>query len=150
MTSRQSWLRKANDDLLGALTLFHRGLLFCFVGEIHRGLAEMRAGVMARKKVSVADRARAAEMPSVFALHGAGEDNGEEALVHWLAGAGRFAEARALGERTLGGTPTQLPREMMVGAHQTDIFRGLGYAYTHAGVTRGSSPRVCNGGDGAA
>lgn len=121
---------EASDDLLGALTLFHRGLLSCFVGEINRGLAEMNAGVMARARVSVADRVRAAGMPNVFALHDAREDNGEEALVLWLAGAGRYAEARALGERTLGGTPTQLPRRMIVGAHQTDIFRGLGYAYT--------------------
>lgn len=119
---------EAQDELLRALALFNRGLLSCFIGEIRRGLGEMEAGVMALKQISVADRARAAGMPNVFALQD--PSHGEGTLVLWLAIAGRHVEARALGERMLGGTPTQLPRTMIVGRNQNDIFKGLGHAYT--------------------
>jgi len=87
------------DPALDACLAFDRGLFRCFVGDLARGIAEMRAGVAAYDALPPAERARV--WPRRADNRRPTESDGRATLALWLADAGRYAEARALSERVL-------------------------------------------------
>jgi DNA-binding CsgD family transcriptional regulator len=85
------------DPALDACIALQRGLLRCFVGDTGRGIAEMRAGVAAYDALSPAEQERIWPLRTDDGRPT--PDDGRGTLALWLAPTGRFAEARAVGER---------------------------------------------------
>ena len=129
----------AQDQLLAAQSAFTRGLFRCWVGEVRRGVAEMEAGLTALDAV-----------PSPASLHpwassaltlAPGGTDPRGPLVLWLALTGRYAEARALAERTTpaaGVSPGVTPDPLDAAA--ANATRGL--AYTDAALGRPDAARA--------
>jgi DNA-binding CsgD family transcriptional regulator len=102
---------------LAAFTLLNRGLLHCFAGDLRRGLPELEEGVAATEALREADLA---PFRQDAGFRGAVRGT----LVTWLASAGRFEEARVMGERVVRGAS---------GVIGGDLYQGLRNAYAALG-----------------
>jgi transcriptional regulator with XRE-family HTH domain/tetratricopeptide (TPR) repeat protein len=118
----------ADDPYLAAYVEYMRGMLRCVAGDYRRGLDEMRAGVARLGALSPVEHIRLAALGD-FAVAPAlyDESNPAGALVLHLAGAGRLAEALALGEAHIAGTGGA--RRAVSG----DAQFGLGHVYAFLG-----------------
>jgi tetratricopeptide (TPR) repeat protein len=138
--------RAIDDQHLAAYARADRGLLRCLIGDVRRGLADMREGVAALDelpRIDPADPEHVLDAGAVGAYNplsvesiqrgalaligGSPEINIRQGvLIFWLAWAGRYAEALALGEPFVRQTATA------AGAIQDalgDALAGLGHAY---------------------
>ena len=85
----------AGDEVLAAHGRFTRGLVRAFMGELRAGLDDLAVGTAALAALP-AERARIGPLENIgVAL---GTHNGQDTYVTWLALAGRYHEAIALGE----------------------------------------------------
>lgn len=117
--------RVTNDPALVAVARFDQGMLRCIGDDFSRGIAAEEAGIALLDALAPDDRARLATIETTSdpldALNGRGE------LTLALAGNGRLARARALGEYVIG-----LPLEQTNGS-RGDAWYGLAYAYAALG-----------------
>lgn len=144
------WLRDAErvaadtaDEHLAAYARADRGLICCLTGDVRRGLAELRAGVAALDGLPAVDTTPPSDDsgPRLSAgriRHGALDLIGVSpdknirrgALTFWLAWAGHYADAIAVGERHVSGHPDHDARmQDSLG----DALAGLGHAYAALG-----------------
>jgi DNA-binding CsgD family transcriptional regulator len=90
------------DAPLAALTGFVRGHLHGLAGDPARAVAEVAAGVAALEALETDGNARLSTLAEAVGLARGGERG---TLANWLVAVGRFAEARAMGERVLAEVP---------------------------------------------
>lgn len=90
------------DAPLAALTDFVRGHLHGLAGDPARAVGEVAAGVAALEALETGDNARLNTFAEAVGLARGGESG---TLANWLVAVGRFAEARAMGERVLAEVP---------------------------------------------
>ncbi len=90
------------DTPLAALTGFVRGHLHGLAGDPARAVAEVAAGVAALEALGTDGNARLSTLAEAVGLARGGERG---TLANWLVAVGRFAEARAMGERVLAEVP---------------------------------------------
>ena len=135
----------AGDPILAAYALADRGMLRCYAGNLRRGLTEMAAGVDALDALPVDHLAIDATVAAWVAdtAPDPGSDGGHAlppgvnlrrgVLIVWLAHAGRFAEARAMGEALLAGIAAVPQPDATVLGAAGDALQGLGHAYAALG-----------------
>jgi DNA-binding CsgD family transcriptional regulator len=123
--------RVAGDAGLVALSIFARGLCRCIADTIQAGLEDVAAGVAARRALSSAERARL-RAPSL-SLGSMDETDGAGPFVQWLATAGRYAQARAIGEDAMAARPPSLAGEGGFAA-RGDVSLGLAQVYAALGL----------------
>ncbi|MGN6814248.1 MAG: helix-turn-helix transcriptional regulator [Thermomicrobiales bacterium] len=125
----------AGDHALAAIIAFELGKLRCFLLDVRRGLAEMQAGQAAIEALSPADRLRLKGFRE--AIYGeSGEQevfDSQGALTGFLADAGRYAEAIALGERVLTQMPSTPISTGRDGSMYGDVYEGLAKSYAALG-----------------
>lgn len=113
------------DRALVAYARFYQGMLRCMRGDFRLGIAAEEAGIAMLDALSPADRDRLAALDTTSdrldAQHGRGD------LTLALGENGRYAQARALGERIIS-----LPPEQTTGS-RGDAYYGLGYTYAAFG-----------------
>lgn len=117
---------QANDRHLIAQVAFFRGNLHSLAGSLGQGTAEMADGVAALKALPLVDKmARPgidlADVTSARATH-----------YTWLGNAGRFTEARELGERLAAEAVVSAPDEMIDSRYAMAIG-GLQQVYAYQG-----------------
>lgn len=138
--------REIDDQHLAAYARADRGLIRCLVGDVRRGLAEMRAGVAtldtlpavdftsldttsetANSRLSVEHIQRGA-----FDLIGTSSEINirQGALIFWLAWSGRYVDAIAIGEPYVSQSPDPDAR---IQDSLGDALAGLGHAYAAFG-----------------
>ncbi len=120
---------EAGDDLLAAYVACARGYMRCTAGEVRRGLAELAAGVAACDALAPDERARLAALQEDLG-DPPDEHHYRGALASWLALAGRYAEARAHGERVVAGRPAPAGQGA---SFYANAWRGLGSAHAALG-----------------
>jgi tetratricopeptide (TPR) repeat protein len=138
--------QQVQDSHLEAYARADRGLIRCLVGDVRRGLAEMRAGAAMLDGLPtlndpqhVANGGAAGSRLSVESIRqgavdliGSSDDMNirHGALIFWLAWAGRYAEAVAIGEPYVRHSPNA---DAKVQDALGDAFAGLGHAYAALG-----------------
>jgi tetratricopeptide (TPR) repeat protein len=137
---------ETGEEHLAAYARADRGLIRCLVGDVRRGLAEMREGVAEldalpaiEASVPGADSGAATSRLSAERIRqGALDLIGvstemnirQGSLVFWLAWAGRFSDAIAIGEQYVTKRPEQDAR---IQDSLGDALAGLGHAYASLG-----------------
>ncbi len=112
------------DAMLRARAGLYRGLIHCYLGDLQRGIAEMRVGVAAQDALVAAGQ-------TYTPLDAVDATNGRGTLALWLANAGHLAEARALGEAHLAGALP--PPEGEGSAPYADTHYALGLVHAFGG-----------------
>ena len=84
--------------MLLARTHVYQGLTRCYLGDLPRGIAALRAGVAAQEALAAAGQ-------PYTPLDAVDATNGRGTLADFLSNAGQLAEARALAEAHLAGAP---------------------------------------------
>jgi tetratricopeptide (TPR) repeat protein len=110
----------------------HRGLIQCFDGDTVAGIAAMADGVTAVAACGDAARERLRERTS--RLHADDADAFEGTLALWLSHTGRFAEARACGERFLARRSISGEVHVQDASGEGDAYNGLGRTYAATGL----------------
>ncbi|MFN8515027.1 MAG: AAA family ATPase [Chloroflexia bacterium] len=87
--------REEGNQPVAARATFQGGMLRCFVGELRRGMEEMLSGASALQALE--ESGHAALTMGAMGVEGT--------MALWLALAGRYGEARAIGERVVVGAP---------------------------------------------
>ncbi len=120
----------ANDRSLAAFARFQGGLLACFAGNVVDGLPELEAAADAMAALTDAERDHHIAHAAAIA-DGSRVLEGRGGVVAWRAYAGRYREARELGEQLVaeasGGN-----EEMLQSLREG--FGGLGDAYAALGM----------------
>ncbi|MGN6565662.1 MAG: ATP-binding protein, partial [Thermomicrobiales bacterium] len=112
----------SGDRALLAQGRFNRGLVRAFLGELRAGLDDLAAGTAALAALPAAERARIGPLENIGVAPGS--HGGQDTYVTWLALAGRYRDALALGE------PLRAASDAADGA---DLWHGLGIAYAALG-----------------
>ena len=120
---------RSGDAALAALALCHRGMLRGNGGASGQGVAELAAGVAARRSLPASERAR--HRPLLTLLGVEDDSDGRGTLVGRLANVGRLAEARDLGEEVVAELAAMPAR-----AVRGDALDGLAEAYAALGMPR--------------
>jgi DNA-binding CsgD family transcriptional regulator len=118
--------QQENDRALAAYTAFYRGLVRFHSGDVRQGLGEMVAAMV--------DLDALAALPQddvATDIAYAGDPGGT--LVGFLAGAGRYAEALAIGERIVARSVAETAASPARAAAQTDAAHGLAITYAALG-----------------
>jgi DNA-binding CsgD family transcriptional regulator len=113
------------DRALMAYARFHQGMLRCISGDFQRGIAAEEAGIAMLDALAPVDRGRLAALDTTGDPLDA--QNGRGDLTLALGESGRYAQARALGERIISLPPAQ------TSGSRGDAYLGLGYAYAAFG-----------------
>lgn len=135
---------ECQDRHLEAYARADRGLLRCLMGDVRRGLSEMRDGLDALDQLpslGIPHRSNGSEesLLSVEAIqrgafdlvgHSLEINTRRGALVFWLAWTGRYAEALDIGELYVQQTPAASGK---VQDSLGDALAGLGHAYAALG-----------------
>ena len=114
----------APDPLLSACAIVLRGHVHCRIKNVRQGVAEMETGVTALDALSVDADAWRTAMTAIGLLKDEYTPRG--LLIVWLAYTGRFADARALAERSVTTDPTH-------SVPDSDTCYGLALAYAGMG-----------------
>jgi DNA-binding CsgD family transcriptional regulator len=107
----------AGDAMLLARARIYQGLTRCYLGDLPRGIAEMRAGVAAQEALAAAGQ-------QYTPLDAVDATNGRGTLADFLANAGQFAEARALADAHLAAAPPS--PEVVAAAPYADTYMAIG------------------------
>jgi DNA-binding CsgD family transcriptional regulator len=118
---------EAGDPVLAAQATADRGWVRCTLGDIRRGIAELEEGVAALEALPAAERAGPEALRFVDPHHRAG------ALAAWCAFVGRYAEARALGERLVVAASPPVASAKLDGSGYADAANGLALALAALG-----------------
>ncbi|HET8632214.1 MAG TPA: helix-turn-helix transcriptional regulator, partial [Thermomicrobiales bacterium] len=113
------------DAALVAYARYYQGMLRCMSGDFRQGIAAEEAGIAMLEALPAEDRARLAALDTTSDPLDA--QNGRGDLTLALGESGRYAEARALGERIVGRPPAE------TAGSRGDAYYGLGYAYAALG-----------------
>jgi DNA-binding CsgD family transcriptional regulator/tetratricopeptide (TPR) repeat protein len=121
--------QSTEDRALGAYARYQRGILGIFARDLVGGLVDLEAGAEALASLSAAEREEFAAHAVAVGAPAAVPD-GRGTVVSWRASAGRFQEARALGESLLASV------ESDDGAEQglRDAYPGLARTYAELGM----------------
>ncbi len=120
------------DTVLDASARFERGFLRCVSGNLRRGIGEMKEGVAALQALSPTDQAQpglGVPGPTEY-----GKFSGQATLAVMLADAGRFIEARTLGERIVADPPDAASGGTIDGSAFGDAWRALAESYAALGL----------------
>ncbi|MGN6675366.1 MAG: hypothetical protein ACTHMA_18895, partial [Thermomicrobiales bacterium] len=120
---------ETGDRVLAAYVRYSRGLLYCFVGDIQRGLAELEAGCAALDALGPSDRQR---LQAVSSIVGMTPGHHRGTLAHWLAESGHLAEARTQAEPIAAHAAPPVVRGLG-GSGYGDACNGLGTALAALG-----------------
>ncbi len=118
---------EAADGWLAANVLAQQGFLHMLTGDFARGFPVSEAGIAALEHESVHAEAPLAAQDTISAALA------RSALIVWLPYAGRFAEARARGERYLVEEEEEEEEGEATGRGRGEIFTALAWAYAAAG-----------------
>jgi DNA-binding CsgD family transcriptional regulator len=117
---------EAGDPVLAAHALYYQGVNRCGLGDIRRGLPQLRAGVEAVEQLSPAETAWLTGRDILERSAGRGT------LIMWLGYTGRFSEACTMGEQYLAALEARPANTPMPGS-VAPAHAGLAYAYAHLG-----------------
>jgi DNA-binding CsgD family transcriptional regulator/tetratricopeptide (TPR) repeat protein len=117
---------QADDRLLSAQVIFYRGNLHCLAGRLGEGVAEMADGIAALEALPPIDVTARPEIDL--------RDVTGARVTHytWLGNVGRFAEARAFGER-LGAEIAASTPDGMASSRYAEVVGGLQQVYAYQG-----------------